>query len=183
MASLFREMQEKSLLHRQQEKAAKGVTTSQLPSRTVLIAGAVLGCLLLVMFSRWLLVGTSPKSLAAQMTAHCLAGDWELAEALVGEDEYELGDFQKWRITHFASIQQKFRPNDTTNVQVEVIEADSDQLVANVIISSRILGTRKIMQYWTREEEGWLFDATASLRDPRKLSQVKPKPTAAPRKS
>lgn len=176
VAQLWREMQEKALLHRQQEQAAKGAQPSVLPSRIVLISGGAAGLVLLALLIYWIVTPTPPTSLAVQLVNHCLAGEWEKAELLVGEDEYELSDFQKWRVTHFASIQSRFRPNDSTSVKIEVVESDADQLVVRTIIRSKILGTRTMIQYWTKEETGWSFDATASLRDPRKVNAPHPQP-------
>lgn len=169
-AQLWREMREKALQHRQQEQAAKGVQPSTLPSRLVIISGGIAGVVLLAVLICWIVSPTPPTSLASQMANHCLAGEWERAELLVGDDEYELSDFQKWRVMHFASIQNKFRPNDPTSVKLEVVESDADQLVVRTIIHSKKLGIRTIVQYWTKEETGWSFDATASLRDPRKVN-------------
>lgn len=166
VAAMWKELQEKSLLQRKEDQAAKHRQPSPVPSRAVLILGGCIAAALLALLTYWLLLPPSPTGLAEQLTQHCLAGDWERAELLVGDDEYELSDFERWRITHFASLQQKFRPQDATQIHVEVIDSGADQLVMRVLIRSKMLGTRAVLQYWTKEESGWSFDATASLHNP-----------------
>lgn len=117
-------------------------------------------------FSR---LGSLPSRQAADLTRQCLEGEWEAAEQRVGDDDQQLAEFRRWQIVNFASIQSKFRPeHDRVSILVAEVQSTDDQRIFLVTMTSQIIGERKHVQYWSREEDAWLLDATSSLHDPQK---------------
>ena len=168
LAELEQQLREASEAARQAERNELQRSRTRRPTWPILAAAAAVALLLLaaVMFAG---SRSTPSHRALQLTQDCLACRWDEASRFVGEDEFQLAEFAKWQILHFASIQDRVRPaGDRIKIVVETKRQSPDQMIVESIISSPVIGKRRLVQYWNREEDVWLFDATASLRDPQK---------------
>jgi len=97
-------------------------------------------------------------------TLHLLAGDWQSAKDYLPDDDVERAEFERWRVRHFTSIIEKFRPaGDRPSVEVVALSETPDQRSLEIAMSSPFLGTRKHRQEWQRTENGWRFSALKTL--------------------
>src|SRR5690606_14165689 len=56
------------------------------------------------------LLDHSVESQARRFTASCAAGDWKRALRSVSDDDVQIAEFERWKMRHFTSIIEKYRP-------------------------------------------------------------------------
>lgn len=121
-----------------------------------------------------LLMYTGPPTLersVVEFTQACLADDDSTMEHYVGEDDHQRMEFARFKIMHFASIRDAFRPvGDKARVSAKPLEPNSR--VVQVTISSEFLGARTHEQYWRAKDGAWKFDAVGTLAKKPSPSEV-----------
>ncbi len=140
-------------------------TPSGLPHKPRLaLAGVLLFGLLGLAVWRLALRPASPESVAADFTSTCLTGQWTDTEAFLEDDLLQLSQFHRWRVRHFTSILDKYRPaGDSVEVQVETLDASPGRRKFRILLRSPFLGTRSHLQHWRERDERWYFDAHATV--------------------
>jgi hypothetical protein len=115
-----------------------------------------------VLFSQ---AGTpAPSKVVERFTRQCLAGDWDICEESLLDNDVQRMHFRRWCTLHFASLRDKFRPaGDEVDIAVAVIETSARRYVARVTMTSDFIGTRDHVQCWECHDGCWSFDVVASL--------------------
>jgi hypothetical protein len=133
----------------------------------VLAAGSAAVCLLLLIgYGIWTFgASLTVEGRARAFNRVCLSGDWTRAEAYLPDDAVQRAEFARWRVRHFSSILNKYRPDgDRLSVAAETLDESSTDLLLLVTLQSRHIGTRTIKQQWAHTDDGWRFDAKATIR-------------------
>ncbi|MDZ4818800.1 MAG: hypothetical protein SGJ20_07490 [Planctomycetota bacterium] len=99
-----------------------------------------------------------------ELTLTCLAGDWDDAEAFMQDDPVQLAEFKRWRMRHFTSILDEYRPDgDSVEIGVEIVKSESPRTTVQVSISSDFLGSRSHTQCWIEQDGNWYFQPLETL--------------------
>jgi ribosomal protein S27AE len=111
------------------------------------------------------LLDNSPETLALRLTAKCLAGDFKSAERYLPDDDVQRVEFERWRMRHFASIIQKFRPaGDRVGMGATPLEQLASKATFQIEMQSDFFGARRLKQVWVCDEDGiWRFDVCETL--------------------
>ena len=106
----------------------------------------------------------SPEAQVRDFTRTCLSGEWNAAHAFLLDDPLQWAEFDRWRVRHFSSLQDKIRPaGDRVEIGVNLIEEKGPLRVFEVVMQSKFMGTRTHQQHWRLEGETWQFDPHSTL--------------------
>jgi hypothetical protein len=121
----------------------------------------------------------SAEARAGSLTYACLAGQWDDARDLLPDNAAQRAEFDRFRVRHFGSIRDKFRPaGDRVVVDAVVIGDEPTRCVIRLTMKSPFLGTRTHVQHWLRQDDMWFFDPVATLAA---SDGIRPRPAQPPR--
>ncbi len=73
---------------------------------------------------------------------------------------------RRWRSYHFTSILDTHRPRgDRVSVSVEPVSQDAQSYIAEVTLTSKVLGRRRHRQHWRKLDGDWQFDVLKTLHE------------------
>lgn len=131
----------------------------------VTVAGIV--AIVLVVFAASFVSSTRSNTLEDRciaFTKDCLRGEDEETDRYVIDDIHQQMELKRWRIMHFASIQDRHRPgNDRVSFQATTVADEGARRIVRITMTSPFMGSRVVTQHWAGVGELWHFDAVASL--------------------
>lgn len=152
-----------------QMKDARAAAPQRRGQAWMLGAAACAGVLLLLVGVWAWSGGSSVESAARAFTYECLAGKHGSADSYVVPQGFQQQQIGRWRMLHFASIVDQYRPSgDQVTVEVESLAGDEQERELEVTLTSPFLGQRRLRQYWKLNDDRWWFDAATSLDPPKK---------------